>query len=241
MWQELFTPAQVEQLARRARLRRWGLALVLVGWLHLLSFGLCYYLTIVRAYHEPGGYLAIWVGELLGVGIVFRLCGGRRTVTGPPPAERFLVRVWVSYFVLAFNLGTLNTLRGHKMFEFFPAMGSLASFAFLVMTFAIHRRFFLAVLVMFGSGLLMAAHLLHAYLVFALAWWLVLNAIGLRLWRHQARAEGCLRGHPITAAAVPPVSSMAAISPVDVSPVRGEVRAGASCPRAGPTGRTAPP
>jgi hypothetical protein len=77
----------------------------------------------------------------------------------------------------------MNTLRGYKLFELFPAMTSLASFAFLVMTFAISRRFFAAVLVMFASGLVMAAHLLHAYLTFALAWWLVLNGIGLALWR----------------------------------------------------------
>src|SRR5207249_12034006 len=93
------------------------------------------------------------------------------------------VRVWIAYFVLAFNLCSMNTLRGHKLFELFPAMASLASFAFLVMTFAVSRKFFAAVLVMFASGLLMSAYLLHAYLIFALAWWLVLNGIGLRLWR----------------------------------------------------------
>ena len=100
----------------------------------------------------------------------------------PPPLARFVVRVWLSYFVLAFNLGSMNTLRGHRLFELFPAMASLASFAFLVMTFAVSRRFFAAVLVMFAAGLLMAAFLLHAFLIFALAWWLVLNGIGLALW-----------------------------------------------------------
>jgi hypothetical protein len=91
--------------------------------------------------------------------------------------------VWVAYFVLAFNLGSLNTLRGHTMFEFFPAIAPLASFAFLAMTFTVSRRFFGAVLVMFATGLLMAAFLLHAYLIFALAWWVVLNGVGLALCR----------------------------------------------------------
>jgi hypothetical protein len=183
-WQELFPPADVEQLRRRASERRWGVALIVVGWLHLLAFGLCYYLTIVRDYHEPAGYLAIWVSELLGVVLTFRLCEAARPAdTLASTTERFLFRVWVSYFLLAFNLASMNTLRGHTMFEFFPAIASLASFAFLMMTFAIDRRFFAAVVVMFASGLLMAAFLLHAYLVFALAWWLVLNSIGLRLRR----------------------------------------------------------
>ncbi len=183
-WAELATPAQVGDLVLLARRRRWGLSLVLVGWLHLLAFSLCYYLTIARDYHEPAGYLSVWAGELLGAGLIFRLCGGRRRADEPSlPAERFVVRVWASYFLLAFNLCTMNALRGHRMFEFFPAMAPLASFAFLAMTFAVSRRFFAAVLVMFGSGLLMAASLLHAYLVFALAWWLVLNGTGLRLLR----------------------------------------------------------
>jgi hypothetical protein len=170
---------RVEQLARQ---RHWGVALLLTGWLHLLAFGLCYYLTIVQDYHEPIGYLTIWVGEFLGMALIFRLCGRSAPVPATtPPLARFVVRVWVAYFVLAFNLCSMNTLRGHKLFELFPAMASLASFAFLVMTFSVSRRFFAAVLVMFAAGLLMAASLLHAYLVFALAWWLVLNGIGIAL------------------------------------------------------------
>jgi hypothetical protein len=190
-WEELATAPQVGDLVRLARRRRWGLSLVLIGWLHLLAFSLCYYLTIVRDYHQPVGYLSVWAGELLGVGLIFRLCGGRRPADEPPQAaERFVVRVWGSYFILAFNLCTMNALRGHRMFEFFPAMASLASFAFLAMTFAVSRRFFPAVLVMFASGLLMAAYLLHACLVFALAWWLVLNGIGLRLMWVESASEG---------------------------------------------------
>jgi hypothetical protein len=188
MWAELSTLAQREQLVRLARQRNWGLSLILVGWLHLLAFLLCFYLTVARDYHEPAGYLAIWLGELCGLGLIFRLCGGPSPPdSSSPPLARLIVRVWVSYFVLVFNLGTMNTLRGHKMFELFPATASLASFAFLVMTFAVNRRFFAAVLVMFAAGLLMAAHLLHAYLIFALAWWLVLNGIGLPLWWDRRR------------------------------------------------------
>ena len=50
-------------------------------------------------------------------------------------------------------------------------MASLGSFAFLVMTFTVDGRFFAAVLAMFASGLLMAAWLDHAFLVFAVVWW----------------------------------------------------------------------
>jgi hypothetical protein len=210
LWAELATPAQVEQLGRLALRRRWGLALVLTGWLHLLAFSLCYYMTVGLEYHQAAGYLAVWVSELLGMGLIFRLSGGPRSPQEPSlPLERFLVRVWVSYFLLAFNLGSMNSLRGHYLFELFPAMASLASFAFLVMTFAISRRFFAAVLVMFAAGLLMAAFLLHAYLIFAVAWWLVLGGIGLRL--SVAGVETESRPSPVGRHAT-------AISPLEIVP-----------------------
>lgn len=182
-WEELSTPSQRDQLTRLARRRRWGLSLVLVGWLHLLAFCLCYYLTVGLRYMEAPGYLVIWIGELCGMGLIFRLCGGPREEGPSPPLARLVVRVWVSYFLLAFNLCSMHALSGHRMFELFPAMASLASFAFLVMTFAVHRRFFAAVLVMYPAGLLMSAFLPHAYLIFAVAWWLVLNGVGLTLPR----------------------------------------------------------
>src|SRR5262245_43279922 len=181
VWQELATPAQRDGLARLAGDRRWGLSLLLVGWLHLVAFALCYFLTVGLDYHEPAGYLAVWAGELSAAGLIFRRCGGPRPSGPAPPLARLVARVWGAYFVLAFNLCALNGLRGHRMFELFPAMASLASFGFLVMAFVVSRRFFGAVLVMFAAGLLMAADLRHAYLVFALAWWLVLQGVGLAL------------------------------------------------------------
>jgi hypothetical protein len=51
--------------------RRWGLSLLLLGWLHLLAFCLCWFLTVFADYHGSVGYLAIWVGELLGMGLLF--------------------------------------------------------------------------------------------------------------------------------------------------------------------------
>src|SRR5689334_18232546 len=111
LWEELATPEQRAQLARLARQRRWGLTLLLVGWLHLLAFTLCYALTVACDYHEAPGYLAIWACELCGVGLIFRLCGGPRPAATQPPLARFVARLWLAYFVLAFNLCTLNTLR----------------------------------------------------------------------------------------------------------------------------------
>ena len=166
--------------------RRLGLALALVGWLHLIAFGACWWLTVGVGYHGAGGYLAIWCAELLGALGILRVCAG----SWPGDEQgRLVARVWLSYLLLAANLCTMNGLRGHQMFELFPAMASLASFGFLMMTFAVDGRFFAAVLVMFVSGLLMAAWHLHAYLIFAVAWWTVLNGIALAIQPRSVRRE----------------------------------------------------
>jgi len=186
---ELTTTVERDRLRRLALERNWGPALILVGWLHLVAFSLCWCLTVFVDYHGAPGYLTIWIGELCGTWAIFRLCGGPRPADPPPaPLELLVRRVWLAYFVLAFNLASLNTLRGHAMFEFFPAIAPLASFAFIVLTVVVNRSFFAAVVVMFVSGLLMAANLLHAFLIFAVAWWLVLNAIGLALGRQRPGA-----------------------------------------------------
>jgi hypothetical protein len=219
LWEDTVAPAsnpQLDRLGRLAQQRNWGLSLVLVGWLHLVAFSLCHYLTVVASYNDAPGYLVIWGAEFCGLGLIFRLCGGPRTPEGcVPPVAKFIVRVWISYFLLAFNLCSMNALRGHRLFELFPAMASLASFAFLVLTFAVSRRFFLAVLVMFAAGLLMAANLLHSYLVFALAWWLVLNGIGLSLL--SQRRSGHFSSFPAPGAS--PVALPLCPRPSPLSPV----------------------
>jgi hypothetical protein len=198
---------QRDQLAQSARQRDWGLSLLLVGWLHLFAFAFCYYLTIQHGYHEAPGYLLVWIAELCGMWLIFRICGGQRpAATTVPPLELAVRRVWTAYFFLAFNLGSLNALRGHQLFEFFPAVASLASFAFLMMAMLVHRWFFAAVLVMFVSGLLMAANLLHAYLVFAISWWLVLSGIGSALW-FDRRNQAALNSGIVVRAHVPLKSS----------------------------------
>src|SRR4051794_10539294 len=131
---ELATESQRAHFADVARQRNWGLALLLVGWLHLGAFSFCYYLTVVKNYHDSFGYLLVWLGEVGGTWLIFRACGGPRLPTlRREPLELFVRRVWITYFVLAFNLGSMNTLRGHALFEFFPAIASLASFAFIMM------------------------------------------------------------------------------------------------------------
>ena len=182
------------QLEATAAARNWALALAVVGWLHLGVFVSCHYLSSVRDYHYPPVFAALWAAELMGVAAAFRLCGGRR---GPKPAiqpiERLVRRIWGAYFVLAVSVTMLNGTAGHTHFVLLPAIASLASFAFIMMTVLVTWRFFGAVLVMFASGLLMAAHPHYAYVIFGVAWWFVLERIAMMLWQNRRRQRGGLR------------------------------------------------
>lgn len=186
----MFSAEQRRYFAHVARQRRWDLSLILIGWLHLAAFLICYYLTTVLDYHEAPGYLAVWFTEMAAMWIIFRLCGGRRRRDLPARAvELFVRRVWITYFILAFNLASMNTLRQHAMLEFFPAFASLASFGFIMMGIAVHWRFFVAMLVMFAAGLLMAAFFWHGFLIFAIAWWIVLNGIGIAIFQSRRMSQ----------------------------------------------------
>jgi len=208
---------QRDALLRLALERNWPLCFILIGWLHLVTFACCYYLELQR-FHVPLAYLGLWVAEFLGMLAIFRVCAGPRPASPrPQPLEQFVRRVWIAYFILAFNLCSMHTLRGDVYFELIPAMASLASFAFIMMTLVVSWRFFAAVLVMFSAGLLMAAFMLHALLIFGIAWWIVLNGLGLELRRRRfpekvepgASATGATPG-------VPPVADAPG------SPMRGE-------------------
>ena len=73
---------------------------MLIGWLHLLAFSICYYLTIACNYNEAAGYLAVWgARNCCGVALIFPIL--RRSAVNEPslPLARFVVRIWISYFL----------------------------------------------------------------------------------------------------------------------------------------------
>src|SRR5205085_1653102 len=80
------------QLAQLARQRNWGLSLLLVGWLHLLAFLSCHYLTIELRYLDAPGYVLIWSVELLGMWLIFLFCGGVRSAATPIQPLALLIR-----------------------------------------------------------------------------------------------------------------------------------------------------
>jgi hypothetical protein len=96
-------------------------------------------------------------------------------------------RIWVMFVFLCFNVAILNVTAGYDVFVFMPALATLSSFAFTVMTSLISRRFMSAGIVLFVTGILMAQYPMHVFLIYGLGWLLVLQSLGVVFWLKRGR------------------------------------------------------
>jgi hypothetical protein len=171
-------------LGRVAVRDRWGLALIAVGWLHLAVFLACQ-LLVWKDLLGGGPYLALWILELWGLFLIFRRVVGRGWVHRTPLAG-VVLRIWVTFLILAFNAMALNSLTGWSLVWFKPVWATLSSFGFAAMAWLLNPWFLLLAVQMYVTGLLMALDNANGYLVYAFSWWAALQAIGLVLELRRA-------------------------------------------------------
>ncbi|MEO6810078.1 MAG: hypothetical protein ABI353_13270 [Isosphaeraceae bacterium] len=164
---------------------RWGLALMAVGWVHLAVFLVCHLLHVSGDRHEIH-YVLAWGLELFGVILVLRVIAGRGWYRSTPLAG-LIARVWITFLILSFNLASLNNLTGMDQLWFKPPLSTLSSFGFMTMAYLLGWRYFIPAVQMYFTGLLMALNPDHCYLIYALSWWVALQAIGLILERRRQR------------------------------------------------------
>jgi hypothetical protein len=171
-------------LGRVAVRDRWGLALIATGWLHLAVFLGCQILVSLDLL-GGGPYLALWSIELLGMFVIFRRVAGRGWAYRTPLAG-VVLRIWVTFLILAFNAMALNNLTGWSLVWFKPVWATLSSFGFAAMAWLVNPWFLLVAVQMYLTGLLMAMNNATGYAVYAVSWWGALQAIGLVLeWRRK--------------------------------------------------------
>src|SRR5262249_7495518 len=125
---------------RRVGLRRpWGRALRAVGWVHLVSFTGCQAVYIWGHKSEPLT-LALWALELLAVLVAMRRVAGRDWIR-ESAGVGLVVRIWITYLILSFNVASLNHLTGYTVDWFKPAWCTLASFAFATLAWLFGIRY----------------------------------------------------------------------------------------------------
>jgi hypothetical protein len=186
--------ALVVDLERVALRDRWGLALMVVGWIHLGFF------LVNQAFYTPDSSratlsLALWAAELFAALATIRL------VAGPgwhrsSPLGGLIVRVWGTFLLVSFNVVSLNTLTGWTLDWFKPVWATLSIFGFMMMAYLVSFKFFYLAALMYFTGLIMVRYPGLNYLIYGLSWWAALQAIGLSLERRRRRATAPRRPWP---------------------------------------------
>jgi hypothetical protein len=178
-------PLLMADLRDQAVRRPWGPAVMAVGGVHLGFFLACQavYTAGVRAEWVS---LALWGSELAAVLSALRL------VAGPgwfreSPAVGLILRVWVTFLILSFNVASLNTLTGWSVDWFKLGWCTLSSFGFATMAWLFGLRFLVPAFQMYFTGLLIVRFPGWAYLIHGLSWFAALQSIGLDLARRRAR------------------------------------------------------
>jgi len=158
-----------------------------VGGVHLAFFLVCQavYSAGVRA---PWVSLVLWSVELGSVLAAMRLVAGRHWFR-ESPSVGLVVRVWVTFLILSFNVASLNTLTGFTVDWFKPVWCTLASFGFATMAWLFGPRFLVPAFQMYFTGLLMVRFPEWNYLIYGLSWCVALQWIGWDLMRRRRLAR----------------------------------------------------
>jgi hypothetical protein len=174
----------IDELRQVALSRPWGQAVRAIGWVHLASFLVCQ-ITYTAGVRASWVSILFWSSEIVAVLVAVRLVAGRgwfRT-----PAVGLIIRVWVTFLILSFNVASLNTLTGWSLDWFKPVWCTLASFGFATMAWLFGLRFLIPAFQMYFTGLLMVRFPGWNYVIHGLSWWAALQWVGWDLDRRRAR------------------------------------------------------
>jgi hypothetical protein len=116
--------------------------------------------------------------------------GAFRLVAGPgwyraAPAAGLIVRIWVTFFILALSMLSLNNLTGWETPWFKLGWATLSSFGFAMLAWLIDLRFLLLAVQMWLTGLLMLRFPHVSYLIYGISWWMLLEGMGIWLERRS--------------------------------------------------------
>ena len=183
------------ELTEAAEARPWGPALMAVGWAHLAFFLVCQgaYSGGVRA---PWVSLVLWGAELGVVLGALRLVAGRDWFRAAP-AVGLIVRVWVTFLILSFNVASLNSLTGWSLDWFKPVWCTLSSFGFATMAWLFGIRYLVPAFQMYFTGLMMVKYPGWNYAIYGASWWLATQYLGMDLVRRRIRIRAVRELKPI--------------------------------------------
>lgn len=173
--------AEVDRVAAR---RRWGLALIALGGIHLAGSLWLQSLLWVTGGRPHWPYPITWLVEFAAV------CATMRAICGSgwlrePGMPGVVARVWGTFFILSFNLASSNDLTGWEIEWFKSAWCTLGTFGWATMAWLFSLRFLIPAVGFYFVGLLTVAFPGESYLIHGLAWAVTLVGVGRWLDRRR--------------------------------------------------------
>jgi hypothetical protein len=176
----------VEQYERyMAAGNHWALY-VFLGWEHFLACAGSYYLLEVLRVRSPWPFALLWLGQVA-VALSAVTLARVWTPAAKSPLRRHVDRTWLVFLLLCWNVAILNVLAGQPVFAFLPVLATLSSFAFLVLTSFLSRRFLAAALTLCATGGLIARFPAYGFLLYGAGWLVVLEALGVVFFHKRRR------------------------------------------------------
>jgi hypothetical protein len=161
----------------------------LYAFLGVEHLGTCtgsYYLQSVLGVQSPWPYFFLWLGQTA-VAVTAVTVADARAGVAKSPLSRYVVGTWTAFLLLCWGVAALNVLAGHPVFLFLPMLATLSSFAFLVLSSFLSRRFVIAALVMCATGGLIAHFPAYGFLLYGAGWLLVLEGLAIIFLRKRRR------------------------------------------------------
>jgi hypothetical protein len=170
----------LEQFERTAAAEHHWLIYVLLGWEMLAACAVSHYFVAVLELQIPHRwpYFVLWMVQTGLAILTVKLVSNWGPRTEESPIEPMNKRLWLMFIFLSFNVAILNVISGQAVFEFLPTLAALSSLAFTALTCFVSRRFTLAGLLMFVTGILIAYFPQYGFLIYGAGWWLVLEVLG---------------------------------------------------------------
>jgi hypothetical protein len=180
-----WTSVFAQDLRAIALRRPWGKALMAIGLVHFGFFLICQGVYTIGD-RSPGLALVLWASEVFCVFWAMRAVAGRDWIKESPTIG-LIVRVWITFLILSFNVVTLNHLTGWSVDWFKPVWCTLATFGFATMAWLFGYRLLIPAVQMYFTGLLMVRFPAWNYLIHGASWCLALQYVGWDLIQRQAR------------------------------------------------------
>ena len=190
-WRTLLA-ADLRALALR---RPWGHAVMAIGWVHLAFFLICQAVYTIGD-RSPTLAMILWVSEVFTIFCVIRKVAGRGWIK-ESPTVMLVVRIWITFLILSFNVVTLNHLTGWSVDWFKPVWCTLASFGFATMAWLFGYRLLIPAFQMYFTGLLMVRFPAWNYLIHGISWCLALQYPGWDLIRQRMRLLAIVEEHAV--------------------------------------------